>query len=78
VEKFLVVRGILEPKDGQLSGKKDAESHKFVTESSQYAGETFQLNVDELETLNEKLEEMDRLDNIELKAEKFRYDNTLI
>jgi hypothetical protein len=36
------------------------------------------LKVDELESLNEQLEEMDRLDNIELKADKIRYDNTLI
>jgi hypothetical protein len=35
IEKFFIVRGILEPIDGnEISEKKDRETHEFVTKSS--------------------------------------------
>jgi hypothetical protein len=53
IEKFFVVRGILEPTDAnEISDRKDRETHDFVTKSSQFAGEYFQLGEGELNAAN--------------------------
>ena len=42
IEKFFVIRGILEPvKGNELTGAKDKETHAFITKSSLFAGEEF-------------------------------------
>ena len=42
IEKFFIIRGILEPIDhDEISDRKELEVHNFVTKSSQYAGEDF-------------------------------------
>lgn len=57
-----MIRGILEPVDGdEIANKKDREHHNFVTKSSTFAGEHFQLNQQELDAANGRLEEMDRV-----------------
>ena len=62
IEKYFVVRGLLEPLDGdEISDKKDHEIHSFVTKSSQYAGPDFQLKDDELLAHNNELEEKDKV-----------------
>lgn len=39
IEKFFIIRGILEPIDhDEISDRKELEVHNFVTKSSQYAG----------------------------------------
>jgi ABC-type transporter Mla subunit MlaD len=58
-----MIRGILEPLDeDEISDRKDREHHNFVTKSSMFAGEYFQLNEQELKMANKHLEEMDRVD----------------
>ena len=62
IEKFFIVRGILEKIDGnEISDRKDRETHDFVTKSSQYAGEHFQLNDEEFDMANLRLEDMDKI-----------------
>jgi len=42
IEKFFIVRGILEPLDGDEIGEyKEREVHSFVTKSSKFAGPRF-------------------------------------
>ena len=53
IERFLQVRGILEPDNGDykkvLKYKKDEETHQFVTKMTECAGEAFQLDTDLLD-----------------------------
>lgn len=79
VEKFFVVRGILEPVSGdELSQPKEREMHQFVTKSSQFAGEDFEINQKELEALNEQLEEMDKINFFDFDPAKIKIEETLI
>ena len=63
-----MVRGILEPENKDkfhssvLKNKKDLETHQFVTRLASCAGETFVLDVEMLEKMNTKVEEMDALE----------------
>lgn len=64
------MRGILEPTDAnEISDRKDKETHEFVTKSSLFAGESFQLNEAEFAAANCHLEEMDKVGENE--ANKF-------
>ena len=82
IEKFLMVRGILEPEGGDyanvLHGKKDVEAHAYVTRMAPCAGEAFELDAKALEQMNTKVEEMDALEVIELDPATFKYDAGLI
>lgn len=62
VEKFFVIRGILEPTDAnEVGDRKEREVHNFVTKSAQIAGPEFQLDDAELLATNNQLEEMDAI-----------------
>jgi hypothetical protein len=87
------VRGILEPTDAdEIADRKDHEIHNFVTKSSQYAGDDFQLDVKEMDLWNNHIEEMDKVNEIKLVSllllnqlqvgefdpAKIKYENVLI
>ena len=70
IEKFLTMRGILKPSANGLeaitSNKKDAEVYEYSTKIAECAGDAFSLDKTVLADANERLEEMDRVEVIEL------------
>ena len=54
-------------------GKKELELHKFVTQASVCAGESFALDTQKLAQMNERVEEMDRVEIVELDPTTFKY-----
>lgn len=72
------MRGIIEPKGSDLeaiaNNKREAEIHNYYTKIAVCAGPSFELDVDELNHANERLEEMDRVEVIELDQATFKYE----
>ena len=60
------------------NNKKDAETHNFYTKIASCAGPEFQLDTDELNDANERIEEMDRVEVIELDQATFKYERGLV
>lgn len=77
IEKFLAVRGVLEPKNESAElikqGKKERELHNFVTQAAVCAGPQFSLDTQMLESMNQRVEEMDRVEIVELEPSTFKY-----
>ena len=82
LERFLAVRGIIQPKQSDVEllqqGKKEAETYNFYTKMAVCAGEAYALNDQELAEANEKVEEMDRVEVIELDQATFKYEKGLV
>ena len=82
VERFLQVRGILEPTNGDykqvLKYKKDEETHNYVTKLAECAGEAFELDTNLLDQKNQRIEEQDADVVIELDPNTFKYASGLI
>ena len=54
-------------------GKKEQELHKFVTQATVCAGDSFAIDSQTLEQMNQRIEEMDRVEIVELDPSTFKY-----
>ena len=61
-----------------MQSQKEAEVHNYYTRMAYCAGESFALDRNDLASANERLEEMDRVEVIELDQATFKYDKGLV
>ena len=77
IERFFAIRGVFEPQGADLQlitvDRKAAEVHNFATQVAPCAGPDFTLDNERLSALNTQVEEMYRVENIEVDAATFRY-----
>ena len=82
LERFFAIRGVFEPKGSDIElishGRREAEIHNYVTQVAQCAGPEFAFDVGRLAQLNTIVEEMDKLEVIEVDAANFSYQNELV
>jgi len=80
--KFLAIRGVFEPSGSDIEmitrRGKEAEIHNYVTQVAQCAGEGFEFDHTRLAELNNVVEEMDKVEVIEVDAASYRYQDEII
>ena len=76
------MRGVFEPRGAELEliqhGRRESEIYQFATRVAPCAGEDFELNREVLAQMNQRVEEMDKLEVIELNSATFKYEHGLI
>ena len=82
IERFFAVRGVFEPKGSDIElivqSRREAEVHNFVTKVSECAGPEFAFDAAKLVTMNDQVEEMDKVELIDLDAASFKYQDELV
>lgn len=80
--KFFAIRGVFEPSGSDIElitrGRREAEVHNFVTKIAKCAGEDFAFDHASLAQLNSRVEEMDKVDEIEIDAAGYKYQDEII
>ena len=77
IHRFFAVRGVFRPNATDIEAigqsRREAEIHNFVTRVAPCAGENFAFDVEKLGKMNQQVEEMDKLEVIEVHADTFKY-----
>ena len=79
ITKFFAIRGVFEPSGSDIElitrGRREAEIHSFVTRVTQCAGPDFAFDHAKLAVLNNRVEEMDKVEEIEVDAATYQYQD---
>ena len=82
IERFFAIRGIFQPSGPDLElisrGRREAEVHYFNTRTAPCAGPDFAMPTEKFEQLNQQVEEMDKLEVIQIDAATFDYQEEIV
>jgi hypothetical protein len=82
IQRFFAVRGVFEPTGSDIEligqGRREAEIHNYFTRVAPCAGPIFAFDHAKVAELNEQVEEMDRVEEINVDGATIKYQQELI